>query len=53
MVMYRTAVDGAPYSFVYYDLLYNPPKIYIRFEKEMMLHNQEGGCSSARSSSCC
>ena len=35
MAMYRMAVDDAAYSFMYVDLLSNPPKFYIRFEKEM------------------
>ena len=35
MAMYRAAVDDEPYSFLYVDLLSNPPKFYIRFEKEM------------------
>ena len=35
MAMYRRAVDDAPYSFMYVDLLSNPPKFYIRFEQEM------------------
>ena len=35
MAMYRTAVDDAQWSFMYVDLLSNPPKFYIRFEKEM------------------
>ncbi len=35
LAMYRTAVDDAPYSFMYVDLLSNPPKFYVRFEKEM------------------
>ena len=35
MAMYRTAVDDEPYSFMYCDLLSNPPRFYIRFEKEM------------------
>ena len=35
MKMYRTAVDDAQWSFMYVDLLSNPPKFYIRFEKEM------------------
>ncbi len=35
MTMYRTAVDDASYCFMYVDLLSNPPKFYIGFEKEM------------------
>ena len=35
MQRYRMAVDDAPYSFMYCGLLSNPPKFYIRFEKEM------------------
>ena len=35
MAMYRMAVDDAEWSFLYVDLLSNPPKFYIRFEQEM------------------
>ena len=37
MAMYRAAVDDpdSSHSFMYVDLLSNPPKFYIRFEKEM------------------
>ena len=34
MAMYRMAVEEA-YSFMYVDLLSNPPKFFIRFEQEM------------------
>jgi len=35
MAMYKEAVNDAAYSFMYVDLLSNPPKFFVRFEKEM------------------
>ena len=35
MQLYRLVVDDAAYSFMYVDMMSNPPNFYIRFEKEM------------------
>ena len=36
MEVYQSCINDAPYSFLYVDLLANPPKFYCRFEKRVL-----------------
>ena len=37
MEIYQACVNDGPYSFLYVDLLANPPKFYCRFEKQVLV----------------
>ena len=37
MAIYQACVNDAPYSFLYVNLLANPPKFFCRFEKEVIV----------------
>jgi hypothetical protein len=38
--VYKSCIDDGPYSFLYVDLLANPPKFYCRFEKRVLVDGE-------------
>ena len=40
MEVYKSCIDDGPYSFLFVDLLANPPKFYCRFEKRVLVDGE-------------
>ena len=40
MEVYQNCINDGPYSFLYVDLLANPPKFYCRFEKKVLVDGE-------------
>ena len=41
MEVYKSCIDDGPYSFLFVDLLANPPKFYCRFEKRVLVDGEK------------